>query len=172
MKLTAAQQEQLKSELSAIWHGDAGMIKHCMTKVKYIIVSGMLVDIGDSKPTIHSDMWYDDETEGPEENKQNFMAYNRQMGSPSHCELSGYNYGDRVELYFIRKYSGQANSNLVAPAYMRGDEPHAIRKVTPEELETINTGIDDIIDDYDKRLERYWKRYSDKVSARGYWANR
>lgn len=172
MKLTVKQQEELRQVLSAIWHGDEGMIKHCMTKTKYIVIGGMFVNVCDSKPSIHSDMWYDDETAGPEENKENFVSYNLRMGDPSYFEQSGYCYSDRVELCFMQNYSGQTDNKLVVPVYLPENSTKAIRKVTPEELDQINKAIDEVKEDYRKRLDRYWNRYSDKVSARGYWRNR
>jgi hypothetical protein len=39
-------------------------------------------------------------------------------------------------------------------------------------LKQINKAIAEVRADYTKRLEMYWKKYSDKVYSSGYWVNR
>ena len=44
--------------------------------------------------------------------------------------------------------------------------------MTDEEIKEYNNIVENINKDYDERLEKYFKKYRDKIYAIGYWANR
>lgn len=53
-----------------------------------------------------------------------------------------------------------------------GEEYKYERELTVDEIETIRKVVAEDKKAFEKRLERYWKRYSDKVYISTYWANR
>lgn len=65
-------------------------------------------------------------------------------------------------------YSNTAVDNLVQKYMDWGGEIEVIK----EGSGAIKQGLNEIRMDFEKRLVTYWKRYSNKVHARGYWANR
>ena len=153
---------------------DQSMVDHCLKSGKYIRIDDMMVDVCSIKPIITTTIWYDDETEGPEANFQNFKALNERQNMPSLYELQSHFCGVR-DLYFIVQYSGDKTGGKLA-SLTYADEPSnfpLIRKVTPAELEQINAAVEEVRQDYAKRLVNYFKRYGKThVSSRGYWVNR
>lgn len=150
---------------------DEKMVKHCLKSSKYIQIGDAMVDIGDAKPSINSEMWYDDETEGPQVNFENFRAYNTHNNLPKSYEMRGRNRDGMGTLKIIPQYDGVNGLELATLTYEDnvGDE---YIEVSEAQLKEINEGIDEIKADYEKRLTSYYKRYGDKIMARGYWKNR
>ena len=81
-----------------------------------------------------------------------------------------------IELYISKnpQYRGQTDGARYVRALYPDDWEHSImeRKVTEEELAFIRDYEEKQKAEFIERLERYWKRYSDKVEIRTYWANR
>lgn len=157
---------------------------------EYIQFDCGVIEVG--KPSIKSEFWYDDEgdsplSEDPEQRKDYFIKENLR----SHFNDFGLSEWRECEkaLKEGRACSGRHLSRpLVAiwpsgqcyPVFMVDREwmEHDRRRgmvtveMTDEEIEQFGSIIDGMKARYMKRLETYWKRYSDKVSAHGYWANR
>ena len=160
----------LESELKRFWKKD-NMVKHCLKHSKYIELDGWFVNCCDSKPAIAKTIWYDDETDGPDNNKATFLRANeRNIREPL---------TDDRKYYLIKNYWRQTDEKLASiSSYRVWEEPtpkeseNVIRQLTLEELAIINKAIEEVNVNFRKRLETYWKRYSDKVSVRGYWVNR
>lgn len=170
----------LREELSKVWVKRNGlvnekMVEHCLKSSKYVEVEDGYIDACRAKPTIHSDMYYDDETEAPSTAFEGFRAYNMQMEKNNFAPLTlqgrGYD-----EMYIYEKYNSRSFSHVLGFGYF---EPHYaekfdgyIRKATEDDLTLINQARADVKADYEKRLKTYFKRYADKISTVGYWANR
>lgn len=177
-KLTPAQEkrkakkefeERLSKVLNESWGGDEQMVKHCLKRKKYIEMDGSFVEISDSKPKISREMWYNDETEAPEVNYENFYNSNKGV-MPRYYEKEGRNINGRGTLKLIPQYGGD-NLDLATLSY-EDNHKGPYREVTDEELKQINKGIEEVRKDYDKRIKSYYNRYKDKIVANGYWANR
>lgn len=172
--LTKEQKEELTALLNIQWNNDPGMLKHCLTNTYYIALGeGVYLSVG-SKQSIDKTMYYDDETTGPENNKENWIAYNKRR-SPEHYDLTRiHGYNEPRTLVMQPQYFGnKTDSKLLGLTYdPRGEFLPLAQTVSPELLKRINEEVDNINADFDKRLETYWKRFSNKVRTQGYWANR
>ena len=148
---------------------DRNMVNHCLNNYKYINIDGLWVNVCRSKPGIQNKMWYDDEMPNPGENKEMFIAYNIRS-APGRFDNS------RYKGWFISNRWAQDGSTLTTITMQRffNQSPPAnyIREITQTEFDELNKAIDEVRADYMKRLETYWKKYSDKVYSVGYLANR
>lgn len=153
---------------------DESMVKYCLKSSTYLDTGKYYLNIGD-KPSIDSDIWYDDETEKPEINFDTFRNYNMRHNAPDNLDemaASG-----RVHVWIYTNYSTDRTGGKLKgwTTTHRGEEPRHLgdyRQATPAEVEAIRKGLAEMTAAYEKRLASYWKRYSSKVSTRGYWANR
>lgn len=165
----------LEDLLNIQWNHDQRMVKHCLTRCLYVQSGDTFINVGGSKPGIDRDMWYDDETDGPDASKFSaFRNYNLRINAPTTLRQR---YGDTL---------GHSRVVVLAPNYTRGsslllsvgtqyhDEPlrDGARLATDAELAEIEKALAATRKDYEKRLTIYWKRYSKKVHASGYYANR
>jgi len=168
-KMTKEQNEQLRKALSIQWNGNEKMIKYCMKSSKYIFINGKFIDCCNSKPPIKKTMWYDDETEGPDKNYDNFEALNTRSLKEK-LNTSKYNY------FIISQYTGDITNGLLCSvaSLSKWEDviPDNYIKATDEEINAVSEALQEVEADFKKRLKTYWKKYSSNVSARGYWANR
>ena len=168
--------EKVEDALKSKWTRSNGivdedMVQHSIKSYKYIEVNGVIVEVGRSKPTIESTMYYNDETEAPERNYANFASYNKNLHEPNTYELYGRSHRGDGRLKIVSEDDNVSGFGVSALTY--GDMPdHNTREVTEDELKEINAGIEEIRANYDKRLKSYYKRYEDKIRVSGYWANR
>lgn len=154
----------LEELLSVQWNGDRKMVEHCLKHCLYIQLGDTFIRVGDRKPSIDRDLWYDDETDGPAETFENFKAYNMRTNAPRLIDES-----HGRELYVTVNYNGdRTNGKLLALTTYDVDN----RLATDEEIALANNALSEARADYEKRLAAYWKRYSSKVHARGYYVNR
>ena len=158
--------ELLETELRKYWN-DEKMVKHCLKSTKYIEIEEGFLNCCDSKPTIENEMYYNDEYAAPSTEKEGFFNHNKR----NMPELLTDKYR-----YFLRiNYSGNNSENLLAIETVRYyDDPGAdvIRELTTDDITKVNNAIAEVRADYTKRLETYYKRYADKITTHGYWANR
>ena len=171
-KTEKTSKERLTDELSEAWNGDESMIKHCLKSSKYVEIGGSFVDVTEAKPSIENVLYYDDETEAPENNFENFRAYNERLHMPSERQLRGRSFHGNGGLKMVQQYTGQKEGLGLASLTYDDNPEGEYRDVSEEELEQINKGIREVQEDYTKRLKTYYKRYGDKVYTSGYWANR
>ena len=151
---------------------DAKMVRHCLESGKYIKIDDRFVCVCELKPSITKTIWYDDETEGPEANYQNFLHEN-ERNYPGHWELM-HRYEDPLYIR-VRFWNDKTDGRIATLEYIpkhHNENAELIRPVTPEDLEKINAAVEEVRQHYKKRLETYWKKYSNQVSSRGYWVNR
>lgn len=172
------QKERLTKRLGAFWLNNDGssdekMVKHCVNNIKYVEIGNSFIEVADSKPTIHKQMWYDDETDAPEANLENFRDYNIKMSLPKKYEMSGRNLNGRGSLKAIHQFGNKNGLELATLTY---DNPEDIKgeykEISESELEEINKGVDEVRDNYEKRIKTYFNKYGDKIRASGYWKNR
>ncbi len=154
---------------------DQRMVDYCLKSNLYIDMGPYYLSIGDSKPGIESSLWYDDETAGPDDSKfEAFRDYNLR-GKRFSLEKLAESGRNRVWIYnnYTRDTTGgKIKSWLVTDAWEEPRHVGEYRLATPDDIGAIKQGLAQISADYEKRLKTYWKRYSNKVHARGYWANR
>lgn len=154
---------------------DESMVKYCLKSSKYIDMGPYYLRIGDSKPSIDSTIWYDDETDGPDDSKfETFRQYNLRGKRFSLDELAG---NGHREIWVYNNYTTDRTGGKLKGwlAARIGEEPRHVgeyRLATPDDIGAIKQGLAEIRADYEKRLATYWKRYSNKVHASGYWVNR
>lgn len=154
---------------------DQKMVDYCLKSSKYIDIGPYYLNIGDAKPKIDSDLWYDDETEGPDASKFDaFRAYNMRGKRFDLDELAA---NGRTQIWVYTNSSrDKTDGKLKGWATTHWDEePRHLgdyHKATDDDIMAIKQGLAEMKADFEKRLVNYWKRYSNKVHARGYWANR
>lgn len=156
---------------------DTKMADYCLKSSKYIDTGNYYLDIGNSKPTIDSQMWYDDETDGPDASQfEAFRAYNLRSNNPRRSLEKLADSGQSV-VWIYTKYTRDHTEGKIKGwlAARVGEEPRHVgecHQATDDDIMAIKQGLAEIAADYEKRLATYWKRYSSKVHASGYWANR
>lgn len=191
---------QKKEELKTLKKLDSEEVKELAKKLwdsermqKYIIETydfyktfdGLILELEKvNKITIDKTMWYDDETEGPEENEANFILYN-QSNAPGRnldayleekeklqkngCASGAYDYNG---IYFVSinyKHDYMVNCNW----FDYSNNKHGFKRyLTEEEQKEFITLIEERKTQYNERLKKYYKRYGQHVHARGYWVNR
>lgn len=163
-------EEKLSKVLDKLWRGDKKMTSYCIKTNKYIESNGSFIEVGDSKPSIKREIFYDDEKKAPEMTYETFYNYNARL-MPEHYEKeANYLYEGRGTLKIIPQYGGD-NLDLATLTYNPSPKgPY--REVTDEELEKINQSIDEIRNDFEKRIKSYYKTKKDKISIKSYWVNR
>lgn len=143
------------------------------------------------KQGITSEFWYDDEYESPlsddpEQRKAYFVDRNARsfndfgLSEWRECRKALESGRACSGRYLPRPLVAMWPSGQCYPVFMVDREwmEHDRRRgmvtveMTDDELEQLGSIIDGMKARYMKRLETYWKRYGDKVSAYGYWANR
>lgn len=106
---------------------------------------------------ISRDLWFRDDDEMPEKSEELFINYN--LGDYS-MEYNKYIVKNGDYVYISDRYFFDE----------RGDEP--IRPLRDDEKEVIEAALNERKAKFIKRLKTYWKKYSNKVYVRGYWADR
>ena len=153
----------LREELSKVWN--ERMTNFCIKKTNYIKINNLFVGVCDAKPTIKKEIYYNDEYEAPKNNKTNFLLA-QENSFPKIFENSN-------DLYLINQYTSNNKNNLkTIVQFDEWEVKEGSIPVTDEMLEEINKVIEKARAKFSKRLESYYKRYSDKISVNGYWANR
>lgn len=157
----------------------------------YVDVDGEHV-IKVEKPSIRSEFWYDDEYESPlggdeAQRKAYFVNENMRHQFKDYGLAEWLECRERLEqggcctgLYLYEPFlgvwpDGQCYPHFFEdPDYTRINEANGMTRIpmTDGQIAKLAEIMDGQRDKFAKRLEIYWKRYGDKVSAYGYWANR
>ena len=151
-----------------------GWLRYYASNFDYVVMDdGRLLSF--RRPTIDSCIAYDDECPDPlgdteASRKSGFLARNRR--NRIDCGLSASN---RTENARVRSYRSCDDGDDVT--FMRLDGYNRVAGETVTELGMTESqelaGIIDVLNaDFDRRLQSYWKRYSNKVYSLGYWADR
>jgi len=173
--------KELETLLGLTWRKRSGeidqnMVDHSLKSGKYIRLGDIFIGVCSRKPSITTTIWYDDTTDGPDPNWQNFLHLNVRNNMPKFYELES-RYCGRISPLYIRVsyWNDKTGGRIASLEYIPDDDKREgiIRKATQDDLNLINAAVQDVRDDYRKRLEAYFKRYGkDHVSSRGYWVDR
>lgn len=139
------------------------------------------------KPSIQKVMYYNDENDAPSTSFENFKNYNylytffskfdnwlkkveegKRCGCwignllmmPIICYNTQYGQPNRCSIILYQDYDYKAKEN------------QAQREMTAEELEQFIDIMQELKNNYLKRLETYYKKYQKVICTSGYWANR
>lgn len=126
-----------------------------------------LVVLTYNKPHIDSQMWYDDETERPESSFENFLNYNLRHNSPKRF-LKNKREIEKIGLLKFLDGSDRYSWGLDDRSY--GNKNFIY--LAEEQEQKLVEAIENEEKKYIVRLERYFKRYGDKIRTSGYYANR
>ena len=166
--------------------------------VRFYEGCGEYLDMGDrhiveiEKPHVKSEFWYDDEydsplTDDPEQRKAYFMAANMDtqfkdfgLAAWDKCNRDLEEIGCCTGRYLSEPFLAVWPSGECYPHFFYDrdfahiDEARGMVRIpmTVEQIDGLREVMDGQRAKFQKRLETYWKRYSDKVCAHGYWANR
>lgn len=171
---------QLVKALSKEWRKSNGaidekMVDYCLKSTTYVKIKPFYIDIG-QKETISKDLWYSDENEqgehinAPDKNKALFIAYNLRLNSDQNI-IEGLE-SNSLRLSIINDNDNTDLKRLSTLLYNEMPNKPLERIATKEESEIILNAMREKLEQYKIRLERYYKRYSDKVMTRTYWASR
>lgn len=132
----------------------------------YETADGLYLVMDLAKPNISSTMYYDDEQERPDKTEEQFIAYN--------LELNLRQTVTENNRYMFYSYAKCGDHPIVSYARRGWDlaRDEEVRNITDAEFDQLKAVLDAHKAAYIERLRRYWKRYGDKVSTMGYWANR
>lgn len=152
---------------------DETMVKYCLKSSSYIDTGPYYINVGD-KPSIESTMYYDDETEGPDASK--FEAFRDYNMRDKRFDIDAL-IADNRHIWIYTNYTNdRTGGKLKGWSTTRlGDEPTHLgeyHKATEDDIKAIRQVLKEMEKQFEKRLATYWKRYSNKVYAHGYWANR
>ena len=124
----------------------------------------------EEKPSIDSDLWFDDELPIPELSEELFINYNLH-------NLHTIKENNSLNTFIYNPYYKCENPYNCVRCSQNGysyavDDNTFKRMLTPEEEQVILQLDNDNKEKYIKRLKSYFKRYQDKIYCRGYWVNR
>jgi hypothetical protein len=147
-------------------------VQYNLKRLVYVEYEGRFICLGGKKPEIQKTMWFDDERPIPKKTKEMFIHINESQSSPREYALEDNRQNPLIVIpqYWNDKTDFRLCSLTYGAERLDLEIPHF--RVTQELLEVINAKGKELQADYRKRLESYWKRYSDNVSFCGYWVNR
>ena len=177
-------------EAKAAWlaesHDASGTYPKHLMRHDYLDLGGIVVVF--EQPAIRSTLWYDDETEEPEVCFESFRNYNLHSlddydfewwrSERRNMEEGGCCSGAAVSNPFLSIWKGEGRprfrSNYRDAADFTADPKNKLeaRPLSDEEIGLIGQACKEQRARFESRLQTYWKRYSKKVRASGYWANR
>ena len=133
------------------------------------------------RPGISSCMYYDDELESPETDYNSFESYNLHYNNCCSYLESYFEARSNLEQYgcciggYERIYITNCSNSDIANLSVYDDNSYKLgfkRYLTDDEAQDIKKLVELLKADYIKRLKTYYKRYGDKITTHGYWANR
>ena len=136
-------------------------------------------------------MYYNDEYEAPSTALESFINYNmchnlydrgieKWIEAENDLKNHGCCSGSHSKMWLAQYYDdGRKILSLETTAgrYLHDvdyahESPVFVRYLTDDETKEILQAYEQIKQDYEKRLRTYYKRYHDKITTHGYWANR
>lgn len=189
MRITEEQKAELRAEYEKVWHGDAGMVDHCVKQASCVInLRGYLVDY--DKPRIETrfcfgEHGYDfdevvEECDRASRSEAHFMRENMDntdakrvidmLDGTGKCWRKAYpilkphrycGQDDDCRIAYI-EWTADASKAFNDPMALTDDEKAELRQMMVEEQEK-----------FEKRLKTYLKRYGlSKCRYWTYWADR
>lgn len=135
-------------------------------------------------------MYYNDEYEAPSTTLERFINYNmwhnlhdlgieKWIEEENDLKSHGCCGGGHSKMWLAQEYDDDRKLLSLRTSIDRfcdGVYPHEsklfVRYLTDEETKEILQAYEQIKQEYEKRLRTYYKRYHDKITTCGYWANR
>jgi len=157
--------------LKKVWGNRTDMVNYCL-KSSFVDMGEYYLDFGD-KPVISNKIYYSDQKPGsyemaddPGTSWEVFKKYNLDLNLNSIdysrgknlCITTADNKTDGLVKYWSQKYTAEMRN---------GD-----RLATEEEKKIIEKYAEEKKEEYILRLERYYKRYQNKITTVSYWADR
>lgn len=130
-----------------------------------------------NKLSITKELYYDDEYDAPQINFNNFLWENRQAFNKLNY-IKEHTKASNDYLYLIKQNSNIADIMDFTSWEIKDDKFNyfskkiAIRPLTEEEKEDYINILENRNNQFKIRLEKYFNKYKDKITAHGYWANR
>lgn len=149
---------------------------------------GYVVEFRQSK--IKSTMYYSDQYSAPEKDVESWIQYNMSHGwkhsrfkewmeQEKELDETGCCSGAHTRMYLETKYNDlktfvdlQTQLDPYRYTNKADEQEYFIRYLTDEEQQEILEVYEEMKNEYIKRLNAYYKRYSHKIVTNGYWANR
>lgn len=131
------------------------------------------------KCAIDKTIYYDDETEAPDVTEEFFIEYNMSNFYSAYHILEKDNFNKPIVIY---NYSN--NNKIIAVCqrkyycdYLQEVEDYKRKGIfvctlNDEQIDEYNEIMEEKKAEYIERLKKYYKKYRDKISVIGYWANR
>lgn len=173
MSLITKLTEQEKKIVAESEWKDKKMQEYLIKKYDYYKTSdGIIIEIQKANSlSINKTIWYDDELPNdlvPKLCFGNFEVENRHNCNRYDC----YNreFHKHTKFYFCN--GGGTISFIDYDRFNTGNIDYIKREITKEEMEEILSIYKEQKDNYIERLRKYYKRYNNKISVQGYWANR
>lgn len=156
---------------------DQKMIDYCIKSGNHIDMGDYWLNIGKNKPTIDKTLYFADTDystgeyiTAPKNTWELFKSYNMRMNSNEKWleEL------EKSDILLRPQYkkTGSSIMSWTNADNWRFELVEGERIATSEEKEIIIKALKESDKKYLTRLERYYKRYSDKVWTQTYWADR
>lgn len=131
-----------------------------------------------SKRAITKELYYNDEYDAPQVNLFNFMQENKHNGLVNAIEQAKKNL--TIENVYFCLVSNHIKCEKQCFIYILDsweieDKKHfykIFRNLTQDEKMDYLTIMEHIQAQYDERLKKYFKKYGNKITTHGYWANR
>ena len=131
-----------------------------------------------SKRAITKELYYDDEYDAPQVNLFNFMQENKHNGLVNAIEQAKKNL--TIENVYFCLTSNHIKCEKQCFIYILDgweleDKKHfykIFRNLTQDEKIDYLAIMEHIQAQYNERLEKYFKKYGNKITTHGYWANR
>lgn len=165
-------EKELKEKLGEYFVSDEellneyGLDEYTVKHRAFLKIRGFLVDICNKKPAVKKDIYYDDERKAPEHTFETFKNYNLTLSGSRVLR----NYVDYKGMFIYRVRGHE--TNFLLDAYSKTDRNYYEEYfLSKEEREYVLTLLKEVEKDFIERLEKYWKRYSDKVNICSYWVN-
>lgn len=132
---------------------------------------GLEFAIETRKPSIERTMYYDDEHEAPSKSYESWERYNLFYNFKERTDYDGNVIPKFTKEHCIYKNKEYGFLSIIPEGYEYFTD-EKVRRLTQEEIDDLNAMVQEQREKYIKRLKAYYKKYSDKITTYGYWANR
>lgn len=156
--------------------------KAYLSRNEYLLTdSGKIIEV--PKGSIASTMYYDDEYSAPSTKLESFRHYNHVYHGPmdvtewetdvKNAKTSGCWSGHLLlEPVILKDYDNVYSVYFYMDSYDQQKFSHRAIRLNAKETTELVTYLKEIMSEYDKRIDTYYKKYADKITTYGYWANR
>ena len=170
--LRKANSEETKKIAKKEWENDFKMQDFLIKKYDYYFTKdNLILEVEKfNNLSISKDFYYDDETDAPEKNLENFIDNNKY-----NCNYYD-SYIEELNRSKLTKFNFCENTNVcVYVNILRTYEEKSqnfVREITNDEMQDILAIYKEQKERYIERITKYFNRYNKNISCIGYWANR